>query len=66
MAYHKPTHDAIEKLIEDHVKECRKNIPWDDENKVVVKKIIKIFKKIQYSYKALFLYLKCSIINLVH
>lgn len=46
MAYHKPTHDAIEKLIEDHVKECRKNIPWDDENKVVVKKIIKIFKKI--------------------
>ena len=27
---------------------------------------IKIFKKIQYSYKALFLYLKCSIINLVH
>ena len=46
MAYHKPAHDAIEKLIEDHVKECRKNIPWDDENKVVVKKIIKIFKKI--------------------
>ena len=46
MAYYKPIHDAIEKLIEDHVKECRKNIPWDDENKVVVKKIIKIFKKI--------------------
>ena len=46
MAYHKPTHDAIEKLIKDHVKECRKNIPWDDENKVMVKKIIKIFKKI--------------------
>ena len=45
MAYYKPTHDAIEKLIEDHVKECRKNIPWAGENKAVVTKIIKIFKK---------------------
>ena len=33
-------------VIEDHVKECRKNIPWAGENKAVVTKIIKIFKKI--------------------
>ena len=46
MAYYKPTHDAIEKLIEDHVKECRKNIPWDSEHKQVVKDIIKIFKRL--------------------
>ena len=46
MAYFKSTHDDIEKLIKDHVDKCRRTIPWDDENKVVVKKIIKIFKKI--------------------
>ena len=42
---HKSTYDEIEKLIEDHVKDCRKNIPWTDENKVVVDKIVKVFKK---------------------
>ena len=46
IAYYKPAHDDIEKLIKKHVDKCRKNIPWDGENKVVVKKIIKIFKKI--------------------
>ena len=46
MAYYKPTQAAIEKLIEDHVKDCRKNIPWAGANKAVVTKIIKILKKI--------------------
>ena len=46
LAFYKSTHDEIEKLIEDHVEECRKNIPWAGENKAVVTKIIKIFKKI--------------------
>ena len=40
------THDEIEKLIEDHVEECRKNIPWTGEHKTVVNKIVKVFKKI--------------------
>ena len=46
LAFYKSTHDEIEKLIEDHVKECRKNIPWSGEHRVVVNNIIKIFKKI--------------------
>ena len=45
MAFYKSTSDEIEKLIEDHVKECRGNIPWDGESKVVVKNILKIFKR---------------------
>ena len=45
LAFYKSTHDEIEKLIENHVKECRKNIPWDGEHKVVVNKIVKVFKK---------------------
>jgi len=45
MAFYKSTSDEIEKLIEDHVKECRQNIPWDGESKVVVENIIKIFKR---------------------
>ena len=45
LTYYKSTHDEIEKLIEDHVEECRKNIPWTGENKVVVDKIVKVFKK---------------------
>ena len=45
LAFYKSTYDEIEKLIEDHVKDCRKNIPWTDENKVVVDKIVKVFKK---------------------
>lgn len=45
LTYYKSTHDEIEKLIEDHVEECRKNIPWDGEHRVVVKKIIDIFKR---------------------
>ena len=45
MAFYKSTYDEIEKLIEDHVKDCRRNIPWTGENKVVVDKIIKVFKR---------------------
>ena len=45
LTYYKSTSDEIEKLIEDHVKECRKNIPWTGEHRVVVKKIIDIFKR---------------------
>jgi len=45
MTFYKSTSDEIEKLIEDHVDSCRKNIPWDGENRVVVKKILKIFKR---------------------
>ena len=46
LAFYKSTHDEIEKLIQDHVDECRKNIPWNGEHRVVVNNIIKIFKKI--------------------
>ena len=45
LAFYKSTYDEIEKLIENHVKDCRKNIPWTGENKVVVDKIIKVFKR---------------------
>ena len=45
LAFYKSTYDEIEKLIENHVKDCRKNIPWAGENKVVVDNIIKVFKK---------------------
>jgi len=45
LAFYKSTYDEIEKLIENHVKECRKNIPWTGENKMVVDKIIKVFKR---------------------
>jgi hypothetical protein len=45
LTYYKSTHDDIEKLIEEHVKECRKNIPWSGEHRVVVDKIINIFKR---------------------
>ena len=46
LAFYKPAHDDIEKLVKKHVEQCRKNIPWAGENKAVVTKIIKIFKKI--------------------
>ena len=45
LAFYKSTHDEIEKLIQDHVDNCRKNIPWDGESKAVVEKIVKIFKR---------------------
>ena len=45
LAFYKSTHDEIEKLIEDHVKDCRKNIPWTGEHRKVVNKIIKVFKR---------------------
>ena len=45
LTYYKSTHDDIEKLIEDHVKECRRNIPWSGEHRMVVDKIINIFKR---------------------
>ena len=46
IAYFKPAHNYIEKLIKEHVDKCRKNIPWDSEHKQVVKDIIKIFKRL--------------------
>ena len=46
IAYFKPAHDDIEKLIKKHVDNCRRNIPWDGEHKQVVKDIIKIFKRL--------------------
>lgn len=45
LAFYKSTYDEIEKLIENHVKDCRKNIPWNGEHRVVVDKIVKVFKK---------------------
>ena len=45
LAFYKSTYDEIEKLIEDHVTECRKNIPWNGEHRVVVNKIVKVFKR---------------------
>tara|TARA_A100001011_G_scaffold379857_1_gene446379 strand:+ start:3209 stop:3361 length:153 start_codon:yes stop_codon:yes gene_type:complete len=46
MLFYKPTHDKIEKLIEKHVDECRRNIPWTGEHRTVVNKIVKLLKKI--------------------
>ena len=45
LTYYKPTHDEMEKIIEGHVNECRRSIPWEGEHRVVVKKIIDIFKR---------------------
>ena len=45
MAFYKSTSDEIEKLIQNHVDNCRKNIPWDGESKAVVEEIVKIFKR---------------------
>ena len=45
LAFYKSTYDEIEKLIEDHVTECRKNISWNGEHRVVVNKIVKVFKR---------------------
>ena len=46
IAYYKPAHDDIEKLIKKHVDKCRRTTPWDSEHKQVVKDIIKIFKRL--------------------
>ena len=46
IAYYKPAHNDIEKLIEKHVDSCRKNVPWDGEHRQVVKDILKIFKRL--------------------
>jgi len=45
LTYCKSTHDEIEKLIKNHVDECKTVIPWDGQHRVVVKKIIDIFKR---------------------
>ena len=45
LAFYKSTYDEIEKLIENHAKECRKNVAWDGEHRVVVDKIVKVFKR---------------------
>ena len=44
-AYSKETKEEIKKLIKEHVKTCRTNIPWFGENDLVTKKIIKLFRK---------------------
>ncbi len=44
-AYSRETRLKIEKLIKEHVKEVRTNIPWSGENDLVTKKIIKLFRK---------------------
>jgi len=44
-AYSKETKEEIKKLIKEHVKYCRTNIPWTGENDLVTKKIIKLFRK---------------------
>ena len=44
-AYSKETKEEIKKLIKEHVKDCRTNIPWSGENDLVTKKIIKLFRK---------------------
>ena len=44
-AYSKETKEEIKKLIKDHVKEIRTNIPWTGENDLVTKKIMKLFKE---------------------
>ena len=44
-AYSKETKEEIKKLIKEHVKEIRTNIPWAGENDLVTKKIIKLFRK---------------------
>ena len=46
LAFYKPVHDDIEKLIKKHVEKCRRTTPWDGEHKQVVKDIIKIFKRL--------------------
>ena len=46
LAYFKPAHDDIEKLIKKHVEKCRRTTPWDGEHKQEVKDIVKIFKRL--------------------
>ena len=43
-AYSRETRLKLTKMLEDHIKEMRKNIPWSGENDVMVKKIIKLFR----------------------
>ena len=43
-AYSKETKLKVTKLLEEHVKEVRTNIPWTGENDLVTKKIMKLFK----------------------
>tara|TARA_B100001778_G_C18207193_1_gene458367 strand:- start:224 stop:370 length:147 start_codon:yes stop_codon:yes gene_type:complete len=44
-AYSKETKEEIKKLIKEHVKEIRTNIPWSGENDLITKKIMKLFRK---------------------
>ena len=43
-AYSKETKLKVKKLLEEHEKEVRTNIPWTGENDLVTKKIMKLFK----------------------
>jgi hypothetical protein len=44
-AYSQKTRKKVEKIIEEHVSLCRRNIPWSGENDVVSKKIMKLFRE---------------------
>ena len=44
-AYSKETKEEIKKLLKEHVKQIRRNIPWSGENDLVTKKIMKLFRK---------------------
>ncbi len=44
-AYSRETRLEVRRLIKEHVKNCRREIPWSGENDLVTKKIIKLFRK---------------------
>ena len=43
-AYSRETRLKLAKMLEDHVKDVRTNIPWTGENDALVKKIMKLFR----------------------
>ena len=44
-AYSKETKEEIKKLIKEHVKKVRTNIPWTGETDLLTKKIMQLFRK---------------------
>lgn len=43
-AYSKETRLKLVKILKDHVKNIRRDIPWSGENDAAAKKIMKLFK----------------------
>ena len=43
-AYSRETRLKITKILEEHVKNVRTNIPWTGENDAMAKKIMKLFR----------------------